>query len=55
MSASNLKLVRHMLVESEFILNHVQGKSKDEALNDEVLCRATSSKFRNHRGGCEEN
>ena len=40
MSASNLELVRHMLIESEFILNHVQGKSKDEVLNDEVLCRA---------------
>lgn len=40
MSASNLELVRHMLIESEFILKHVQGKSKDEVLNDEVLCRA---------------
>jgi uncharacterized protein with HEPN domain len=39
MSASNLELVRHMLIESEFILKHVQGKSKDEILNDEVLCR----------------
>lgn len=40
MSASNLELVRHMVIESEFILKHVQGKSKDEVLNDEVLCRA---------------
>ena len=40
MSASNLELVRHMFIESEFILNHIQGKSKDEVLNDEVLCRA---------------
>jgi uncharacterized protein with HEPN domain len=29
-----------MLVESEFILQHIQGKSKNEVLSDEVLCRA---------------
>jgi uncharacterized protein with HEPN domain len=29
-----------MLIESEFILEHVQGKSKNEVLSDEVLCRA---------------
>jgi uncharacterized protein with HEPN domain len=29
-----------MLIESEFILEHVHGKSKAEVLNDEVLCRA---------------
>jgi uncharacterized protein with HEPN domain len=29
-----------MLIESEFILQHVQGKSKNEVLSDEVLCRA---------------
>ncbi len=40
MSASNFELVRHMLIESEFILKHVQGKSKNEVLSDEVLCRA---------------
>ena len=40
MSASNLELVRHMLVESEFILKHTQGKSKFEVFNNEVLCRA---------------
>ena len=40
MSASNFELVRHMLIESEFILEHVQGKSKNEVLSDEVLCRA---------------
>ena len=40
MSASNIELVRHMLVESEFILQHIQGKSKNEVLSDEVLCRA---------------
>jgi uncharacterized protein with HEPN domain len=40
MSASNFELVRHMLIEAEFILEHVHGKSKTEVLNDEVLCRA---------------
>jgi len=40
MSASNFELVRHMLIESEFILQHVEGKSKNEVLSDEVLCRA---------------
>lgn len=40
MSASNLELIRHMLIESGFILRHIQGKSKIEVLNDEVLCRA---------------
>lgn len=40
MSASNLELVRHVLIETEFILKHTQGKSKSEVLNDEVLCRA---------------
>jgi uncharacterized protein with HEPN domain len=29
-----------MLIESEFIIEHVQGKSKNEVLSDEVLCRA---------------
>ena len=33
MSASNFELVRHMLIESEFILEHVHGKSKTEVLN----------------------
>jgi len=40
MSASNFELVRHMLIESDFILQHVEGKSKNEVLSDEVLCRA---------------
>jgi uncharacterized protein with HEPN domain len=29
-----------MLIESDFILQHVEGKSKNEVLSDEVLCRA---------------
>lgn len=40
MSASNLELVRHMLTETNFILSHVYGKSKEEVIHDEVLCRA---------------
>ena len=40
MSASNLELVRHMLTETNFILSHVNGKSKEEVIHDEVLCRA---------------
>jgi uncharacterized protein with HEPN domain len=40
MLASNLELVQHILVETNFILNHIGNKSKDEVVNDEVLCRA---------------
>ncbi|WP_439516129.1 hypothetical protein [Sediminibacterium sp.] len=40
MSASNLELVRHVLIETSFILQHVEGKTKDEVIHDEVLCRA---------------
>ena len=40
MSASNLELVRHILVETTFILQHTEHKSKEEVINDEVLCRA---------------
>ncbi len=40
MLASNLELVRHILVETHFILQHVKGKTKDEVIHDEVLCRA---------------
>lgn len=40
MSASNLELVRHILVEATFILQHTEQKSKEEVINDEVLCRA---------------
>ncbi|MHA8067304.1 HepT-like ribonuclease domain-containing protein [Aquirufa sp. ROCK2-A2] len=40
MSASNLELVRHILVETTFILQHTEQKSKEEVINDEVLCRA---------------
>ena len=40
MLASNLELVQHILVETTFILNHIENKSKDKFLNDQVLCRA---------------
>jgi len=40
MSASNLELIRHILVETAFILQHTANKSKDEFVTDEVLCRA---------------
>jgi uncharacterized protein with HEPN domain len=40
MSASNIELVRHILVETTFILKHTEKKSKEEVINDDVLCRA---------------
>lgn len=40
MLASNLELVRHILIETNFILQHASGKNKDDVIRDEVLCRA---------------
>jgi uncharacterized protein with HEPN domain len=40
MLASNLELVRHILVETNFILQYVSAKTKDDVISDEVLCRA---------------
>lgn len=40
MSASNLELVRHIIVETTFILQHTDQKLKEEVINDDVLCRA---------------
>ena len=40
MLASNLELVRHILVETSFIIQHTKDKSKNEVIDDEVLCRA---------------
>lgn len=37
---SNLELVRHTQDEVNFILQHTNSKTKEELLNDEVLCRA---------------
>ena len=40
MSASNLELVRHIVVETTFILRHTENKEKDDVIYDDVLCRA---------------
>lgn len=40
MSASNIELVQHILVETAFILQHTLNKGKEDVINDEVLCRA---------------
>jgi uncharacterized protein with HEPN domain len=40
MSVSNLELVRHILVETAFILQYTEQKSKEDVINDDVLCRA---------------
>ena len=40
MSASNLELVRHILTETAFIIQHTDKKSKEQVIEDEVLCRA---------------
>ncbi len=40
MLASYLELVQHILVETNFLLNHIGNKTKDAVINDEVLCRA---------------
>jgi len=40
MSASNLELVNHIVIETAFILQHTQNKNKEQVIDDEVLCRA---------------
>lgn len=40
MSASNLELVRHILTETAFIIQHTDKKYKEQVIEDEVLCRA---------------
>ena len=40
MSTSNIELVQHILVETSFILQHTESKTKEQVINDEVLCRA---------------
>lgn len=40
MSTSNIELVQHILVETSFILQHTENKTKEQVINDEVLCRA---------------
>ena len=40
MLASNLELLRHIAAETAFVLKHIQNKSEEEFLNDDLLCRA---------------
>jgi len=40
MSLSDLELLRNIIDEVNFILDHANGKSKEAALNDPVLYRA---------------
>jgi uncharacterized protein with HEPN domain len=40
MLASNLALLRHISLETTFILKHIQGKSKEDFLSDDLLCHA---------------
>ncbi len=40
MSSPNIELVQHILVETYFILQHTNNKTKSDVINDEVLCRA---------------
>jgi uncharacterized protein with HEPN domain len=40
MLASNLELVRHILTETAFIIEHTDKKTKDQVIDDDVLCRA---------------
>jgi uncharacterized protein with HEPN domain len=40
MLASNLELLRHISLETTFILKHIQGKSKEDFLSDDLLCNA---------------
>jgi len=40
MLASNLELLRHIATETAFILKHIEGKTKDEFISDDLLCHA---------------
>lgn len=40
MSAFNLELVRHILVKIIFILRQTENITKEEVINDRVLCYA---------------
>jgi uncharacterized protein with HEPN domain len=40
MLASNLELLRHISLETTFILIHIQGKTKEDFLSDDLLCHA---------------
>ena len=40
MLGSNLELLRHISLETTFILKHIQGKTKEDFLSDDLLCHA---------------
>jgi uncharacterized protein with HEPN domain len=40
MLASNIELLKHIATETAFILKHTAGKSKENFLNDDLLCHA---------------
>ena len=40
MLLSNLELLHHIKDEVDFVLVHTDGKSQEEMMEDEVLCRA---------------
>jgi uncharacterized protein with HEPN domain len=40
MQVSNLELLRHMQDEVTFVLQHTNGKTQREVIDDEILCRA---------------
>jgi uncharacterized protein with HEPN domain len=40
MSYNNLELIRHLLDEVAFILQHTKGRTKEETVQDAVLSRA---------------
>lgn len=40
MLSSNLELLRHIKEEVDFILHYTQAKTKEEVVDDAVLCRA---------------
>lgn len=37
---SNLDLLRHIKDEVDFVLSYTEGKSQEQVMHDEVLCRA---------------
>lgn len=40
MSISNLELLRHIAAETSFVLKHTLNISKEDFLNDDLLCHA---------------
>jgi uncharacterized protein with HEPN domain len=40
MLASNLELLRHIAVETGFILKHIEGETMDSFISNDLLCHA---------------